>query len=80
MGENCTAKAAPEVKPASVAQNGQVKLVKATVQTNSVANCPGIKIPAVVVFYKSSPSFKGEDRFVMQVADGTSRSYTVTVQ
>lgn len=82
VGENCQPNPAPEVGAAEVAGNGQIKLTTGEVQTNSVPACPGITIPAIVVFYTSAPGFEGEDSFVLTVDDrGTKseRSYTVKV-
>ena len=79
VGENCQAKPAPSVKPASVAEHGQIKLMKGKVKTDSIARCPGIEIPAVVVFYKSSPDFKGTDSFALSTA-GSDKDRTFTIK
>jgi hypothetical protein len=81
VGENCAANAAPEVTAGAVAQHGQIKLRKATVQTNSIPSCPGVKIPAVVVFYTSAPGFKGIDSFTLSTGSSQpGRTYTINVE
>ena len=82
VGDNCKPNPAPEVKPSSVAGHGQIKLTRGEVQTNSIPQCPGVKIPAIVVFYRSSQAFEGEDRFVLSVKNGdrtTERTYVIRV-
>ncbi len=81
VGENCTVNAAPTITPAELAKHGQIRLVEGQVQTNTVPSCPGIKIPAIVVFYTSSPGFKGTDSFALSTGDGKpDRAYTMTVK
>jgi hypothetical protein len=80
VGENCQARPAPSVKPSSVAGHGQIKLMKGTVKTDTIASCPGMEIPAVVVFYKSSPDFKGTDSFALSSPSGPERTYTIEVE
>ena len=84
VGAGCKANPVPSIKPARVAEHGQIRLSQGEVKTNSVPNCPGITIPAIVVFYKSSPDFKGEDGFSLTVeGSGTAtseRTYIVTVE
>jgi hypothetical protein len=81
VGENCQANPVPTITPAELAKHGQIKLVQGQVQTNTVPECPGITIPAIVVFYTSSPSFKGSDSFSLSTGDGKpDRTYTVSVQ
>ena len=81
VSENCRANAAPTITPAELAKHGQIKLVEGQVETNTVPNCPGIKIPAIVVFYTSSPGFKGTDSFALSTGEGKpNRVYTMTIQ
>lgn len=83
VGADCTANPAPAVKPSKVADHGQIKLTKGEVQTNQVPNCPGAKVPAIVVFYQSAPGFTGTDQFALTVEGGSGnseRTYTVTVE
>jgi hypothetical protein len=83
IGQNCKPNPAPKVEPSSVAGNGQIKLMQGEVKTNSIAQCPGVKIPVILVFYKSSKSFEGEDRFVLSVQEKsgtTQRTYTIQVK
>ncbi|MCB8839374.1 hypothetical protein [Aurantimonas sp. VKM B-3413] len=81
--KDCTTSAPPKVKPIALAEHGQIRLAKATVRTNSVPACPGVEVPAIVVFYKSRPSYTGVDRFTLQVGNGTDaseRHYDVRVE
>lgn len=81
VGENCQANTLPIIAPAELAKHGQIKLVEGEVQTDTVPDCPGVKIPAIVVFYTSSPGFKGTDNFALSTGEGQpSRTYTITVQ
>lgn len=84
VGDGCKANPVPGIKPARVAGHGQIRLTKAEVTTNSVPNCPGVTVPAVVVFYKSAPDFKGEDGFALTIQNeggqDSERTYAVTVQ
>jgi hypothetical protein len=80
VGANCQPNPAPTVTPGTLADHGQIKLQQGEVQTNSFPACPGVKLPAIVVFYTSSPSFKGTDGFSLKAADGTAYSYNITVE
>jgi hypothetical protein len=79
MGEDCVAKPRPTVRPSKVADHGQLRLTGGDVVTNSVPSCPGAKIPAVIIFYKSSAGFTGTDSFALTTGTGDPRTYTVTV-
>ena len=79
VGADCKPNPAPTLTPSKLAAHGQIKLQQADVKTNSFPACPGITVPAVVVFYTSSPGFKGSDAFTLTTADGTARAYSVTV-
>lgn len=80
---DCSPNPAPKLRPAKLADHGQIKLVPAEVTTNKVANCPNAKVPAVVVFYTSSAVYKGTDTFTL-ASDGTAEpsehTYTISVQ
>lgn len=80
VGANCTPNPVPSVQPSKLAQHGQIKLIEGEVQTDSVPECPGIKIPAIVVFYTSSPGYKGTDEFVLAPTGGAEQAYQVTVE
>ncbi|HDZ71982.1 MAG TPA: hypothetical protein ENH55_04205 [Aurantimonas coralicida] len=81
VGENCQTNPLPAITPAELAKHGQIRLTEGEVQTDTVPNCPGIKIPAIVVFYTSSPGFTGTDNFALSTGEGQpSRTYTITVQ
>ncbi len=78
---DCTPNPVPTLRPAKVADHGQIKLATAEVTTNRVAGCPNAKVPAVVVFYTSSPGYRGADTFTLATEGGDApRTYAITVE
>ncbi|WP_152048585.1 hypothetical protein [Aureimonas psammosilenae] len=80
VGSDCKPVEPQAVTPAKLAQHGQIRLVRGTVTTEKIAQCPSLSVPAIVVFYTSSPDFKGVDSFALKAGDGAERTYTVTVE
>ena len=74
-----SAKPAPKLSPAKVADNGQIRLTEGIIQTDTVPSCPGIKIPSVIIFYTSSPGFTGTDTFTLVPGTNKPRNYKVIV-
>lgn len=78
---DCSPNPRPTLSPMKVADHGQIKLVPAEVTTNKVASCPNAKVPAVIIFYTSSPNYRGPDAFALSSDGGkTSQTYSVSVQ
>jgi hypothetical protein len=81
--KDCSTEPPPRVRPSDMAGHGQIRLSKAKVKTNSIEACPGVEVPAVIVFYTSQPGFRGEDQFTLQVGQGEKaqkRTYMVNVE
>ena len=73
------AKPGTEAESSKVADNGQIRLTKGIIQTDTVPSCPGIKIPSVIIFYTSSPGFTGTDTFTLVPGTDKPRDYKVIV-
>ena len=60
---------------------GLLTVRKGLLTTNNVAGCPGLKIPAQVVFYRARAGSAGPDHVVYKVtsANGEVETYDVTI-
>ncbi len=83
VAKDCSVGQPPAVRPDKVADHGVIRILGATVTTKRVANCPELKVPARVVFYKSTAGYTGADAFALSVGEGASarvKRYAVTVR
>ncbi len=60
---------------------GILTVRRATLTTNKIAGCPGLKIPAQVVFYRGREGSAGPDHVVYKVtnANGEVETFDVTI-
>jgi hypothetical protein len=62
-------------------KNGVLTVRKALLTTNKVAGCPGLKTPALVVFYQAKEAYSGPDHvsYAVMNAAGQTQGYDVTI-
>ena len=79
---NCTPAPLPTVRVIQPPTSGTLTVRKATLTTDKVVNCPALKIPAQVVFYRARAGYAGPDHVVYEVTDekGEVSSYDVTIK
>ncbi len=60
---------------------GLLTVRKGVLTTNNVAGCPGLKIPAQVVFYRARPGSAGPDHVIYKVtsSSGEVETFDVTI-
>jgi hypothetical protein len=77
--KDCTAAPRPDVNLLETAKHGTVTLRPATVKTNSIAGCPTLEVPAVLVLYQSRQGYEGGDSIRYELKSATGQSQTVAV-
>lgn len=79
--KNCTPAALPTVRVIEPPKSGLLTVRRALLTTNKIANCPGFKVPAEVVFYQARAGYVGSDHVVYAVSDynGEVNTYDVTI-
>ncbi len=80
--KNCTPAPLPTVRVIQPPTSGTLIVRRAVLTTNKVANCPALKIPAQVVFYRAHAGYAGPDHVVYQVTDtnGEINSFDVAIK
>ena len=78
--KNCTPAPLPTIRVIQVPKSGILTVRRALLTTDKIAGCPGLKIPAQVVFYQARAGATGSDHIVYEVTDfnGEVGTYDVT--
>ena len=78
---NCTPAPLPTIRVSQVPKSGTLTVRKALLTTDTIPGCPGLKIPAQVVFYTARASATGNDHLIYEVTseDGEVGTYDVTI-
>jgi hypothetical protein len=78
---NCTPAPLPTVRVIAVPKSGTLTVRTALLQTDKIAGCPTLKIPAQVVFYRPRADATGGDHVVYEVTseNGEIATYDVTI-
>jgi len=79
--KNCTPAPLATFDVLQAPKLGLLTVRKGLLTTNNVAGCPGLKIPAQVVFYRARAGSAGPDHVVYKVtsANGEVETYDVTI-
>jgi len=80
--KNCTPAPLPTVRVIQAPTSGTLTVRRGILTTNKLANCPALKIPAQVVFYRAQAGYAGPDHVVYEVtaSNGEVTSYAVTIK
>jgi len=80
--KNCTPAPLPTIRVIQVPKAGTLTVRRALLTTDKIAGCPGLKIPAQVVFYQARAGATGSDHIVYEVTDfnGEVGTYDVTIK
>jgi hypothetical protein len=78
---NCTPAPLPTIRVSQVPKSGTLTVRRALLTTDTIRGCPGLKIPAQVVFYTARASATGNDHLIYEVTseDGEVGTYDVTI-
>ena len=78
---NCTPAPLPVVRVLQPPKGGVLIVRKAVLTTDKVAGCPGLKVPAQVVYYQGRGDYTGPDHVSYQVTDfnGEVANYDVSI-
>jgi hypothetical protein len=77
--KNCTRAPLLVVRGIEAPKSGMLTVRRGELKTNQVAGCPGLKIPAQVVFYHAGAGASGGDRLVYEVTNPTGEVGTYDV-
>jgi hypothetical protein len=79
--KNCTPALVPVVRVIEAPKSGTLTVRRGELKTDHVAGCPGLKIPAQVVFYQARAGATGNDHVVYEVTTSTGEmaTYDVTI-
>ena len=79
--KNCTPAPLATFDVLQAPKLGLLTVRKGLLTTDKVAGCPGLKIPAEVVFYRPRPGSAGPDHVIYKVtgANGEVETYDVTI-
>ena len=77
----CTAAPIPTFRVIEPPKDGVLTVRKAVLTTNKVAGCPGLKTPALVVFYQAKDGYSGPDHvsYAVTNAEGKVQGFDVTI-
>jgi hypothetical protein len=77
----CTAAPIPIFRVIEPPKDGVLTVRKAVLTTNKVAGCPGLKTPALVVFYQAKEGYAGSDHvsYAVTNAQGKVQGFDVTI-
>jgi len=77
----CTPAPVPTLRVVEPPKDGVLTVRQATLTTDKVAGCPGLKTPALVVFYQAQEGYSGSDhvRYTVTNAAGQIQGYDVTI-
>jgi hypothetical protein len=78
---NCTAAPLPTVRVIEPPKSGDLTVRRALLQTDKIAGCPSLRIPAQVVFYQARAGATGSDHVVYEVTseNGEVGTYDVII-
>ena len=79
--KNCTPALVPVVRVIEAPNSGTLTVRRGELKTDRIAGCPGLKIPAQVIFYQARAGAAGSDHLVYLVTNPTGEvgSYDVTI-
>jgi hypothetical protein len=79
--KDCTAAPLPVIRVIEAPKSGTLTVRRGELKTDQVAGCPGLKIPAQVVFYQARAGATGSDHLVYEVTNptGEAGTYDVTI-
>ena len=79
--KNCTPAPVPVVRVIEAPKSGTLTVRRGELKTDQIAGCPGLKIPAQVIFYQARAGAAGSDHLVYLVTNPTGEvgSYDVTI-
>ena len=77
----CSPAPVPTFRVIEPPKDGVLTVRKAVLTTNKVAGCPGLKTPALVVFYQAKEDYSGSDHvsYAVTNAAGQTQGYDVTI-
>ena len=77
----CRAAPEPTLRVLEPPKNGVLTVRQATLTTNKVGGCPGLKTPALFVFYQAKEGYGGSDhvRYAVTNAEGQTEGFDVTI-
>ena len=78
---SCSPAPVPSLRVIEPPKDGVLTVRQAVLTTNKVAGCPGLKTPALVVFYQANEGYGGSDhvRYAVTNAQGQTEGYDVTI-
>jgi hypothetical protein len=77
----CTPAPIPTFRVVEPPKNGVLTVRKALLSTDKIPGCPGLKTPALVVFYLGKEGYSGSDHvsYAVTNAAGQTQGYDVTI-
>jgi hypothetical protein len=77
----CTPAPVPGFRVIEPPKDGVLTVRQAVLTTNKVSGCPGLKTPALVVFYQANEGYSGSDHvsYAVTNAEGQTQGYDVTI-
>jgi hypothetical protein len=77
----CSPAPIPTLRVIEPPKNGVLTVRKAVLSTDKIPGCPGLKTPALVVFYQAKEGYSGTDHVSYAVTnpEGQTQGYDVTV-
>ncbi len=77
----CSPAPVPTFRVIEPPKDGVLTVRKALLTTDKVAGCPGLKTPALVVFYQAKEGYSGSDhvRYAVTNPQGQTEGYDVTI-
>jgi hypothetical protein len=79
--KNCTPAPLPTIRVIEAPKSGTLSVRRGELKTDQIAGCPGLKMPAQVVFYQARAGTTGSDHLVYEVTNSTGEvgAYDVTI-
>jgi hypothetical protein len=79
--KDCTPAPLPTIRVSEPPKSGTFTIRPGQLTTSATAQCPGLKIPAEVVFYRARPGAIGADHLVYEVVNASHKvdAYDVTI-
>lgn len=80
--KDCTPAPLPVVRVIEAPKSGTLTVRRGELKTDQVAGCPGLKMPAQVVFYQARAGATGSDHLVYEVTNPTGEvgTFDVTIK
>jgi hypothetical protein len=78
---DCSPGPLPTITVRKPPKHGSLVVRTGAVATNRVAACPGVKVPALIVFYRSQADYVGTDDVVYDVkeSEGRDKAFSVII-